>query len=339
MPARLARAMLAAGVSALHSAGASAHVKWFCAFDVAGQPRGLENVLCPDFEQLVGLAISVLFIGCVIEGTLVGEALRRALDRVTNGIGASGDLLLRAVLGFFFVSLWSVGGIILTPELKTSVAAISWLQLAIAAGLAWQRMLPFSGFGIVVLFVIATSNYGLFHLMDYPLFLGLAAYLALTGLERTPLGLRPLDVLRYSVAITLMWASVEKWAYPQWSFPLFVTHPSMTLGFEEEFFMRAAGVVEFTLSFALLLTPLVRRSAAIMLLAMFVSAVLEFGKIDLIGHSPIIVALLLIIGDQVGLAASKRHLISVPIGYAAALAGSLAVYYVAHELIFGTAIL
>ena len=26
---------------------ASPHVKWFCAYDVAGQPEGLENVLCP----------------------------------------------------------------------------------------------------------------------------------------------------------------------------------------------------------------------------------------------------------------------------------------------------
>jgi hypothetical protein len=304
-----------------------------------GPAQGIGKRLCPDFERLVGLAIAVLFVANMIEWTPAGDALRRALDRVTGGIRANGDLIVRAILGFFFVSLWTVGGIILTPELKTSVAAISWLQLAIAASLFWRRTLPLSALGIAVLFAIATWDYGLFHLMDYPLFLGLAAYLALTGLERTLFGVRPLDVLRYTVAITLMWASVEKWAYPEWSFALFVTHPEMTMGFDEEFFMRAAGVVEFTLSFALLLTPLVRRSAAIILLAMFVSTVLEFGKIDLIGHSPIIVALLLIIGDPTGLDESKPHVLRVPIGYAAALAGSLAIYYVAHELIFGTAIL
>ena len=38
---------------------AAAHVKWFCAFDVAGQPRNLENVLCPNFELLAGAAILV----------------------------------------------------------------------------------------------------------------------------------------------------------------------------------------------------------------------------------------------------------------------------------------
>jgi hypothetical protein len=39
---------------------ASAHVKWFCAFNVAGQPEGLENVLCPDFEKLIGLSLVAL---------------------------------------------------------------------------------------------------------------------------------------------------------------------------------------------------------------------------------------------------------------------------------------
>ena len=88
-----------------------------------------------------------------------------------------------------------------------------------------------------------------------------------------------------------MWASIEKWAYPEWSFPLFVQHPDMTLGFDPDFFMRAAGAVEFALAFALMWTPLVRRVGAIMLAAMFISAVFEFGKIDLIGHTLIVVVL------------------------------------------------
>jgi len=36
---------------------ADAHVKWFCAYNVAGQPDGLENVLCLDFEFLTGLSV------------------------------------------------------------------------------------------------------------------------------------------------------------------------------------------------------------------------------------------------------------------------------------------
>ena len=38
---------------------ADAHVKWFCAYNVAGQPDGLENVLCLDFEFLTGLFFNI----------------------------------------------------------------------------------------------------------------------------------------------------------------------------------------------------------------------------------------------------------------------------------------
>ena len=140
----LAAALAAFCSSAIYSPGASAHVKWFCAFDVAGQPRGLENVLCPDFEGLVGLAVLALMTGCLLDGTTVGDALVRALDRVTGAVEANAEMLIRATVGFFFVALWTTGGIILTPELKTQSQAISWLQLAMAAGLLWRATTPLS---------------------------------------------------------------------------------------------------------------------------------------------------------------------------------------------------
>ncbi|MBV8068938.1 MAG: hypothetical protein JO270_03470 [Acidobacteriaceae bacterium] len=328
------------GLAAMLSSGqASAHVKWFCAYNVAGQPRGLENVLCPDFEQLTTLAISLLLVGAVVERTFIGEPLLRAFDRVTSGLRSNTEILFRATCGFFFVALWTVGGILLTPELKTTSAAIPWLQLAIAAGLIWRRTMPLSALGIVFLFGLALRSYGVFHLMDYPIFLGVAAYLALTGLQRNLFGVRPLDIVRWAAAITLMWASIEKWAYPEWTFPLLTTHTTMTMGYDREFFMRAAGVVEFTLAFALIWTPLVRRSAAIMLAATFISAVFDFGKIDAIGHSAIIAVLFAIAADDARALQEKRHPLFVPVSYGTALAGFLAVYYVGHSALFGTTIL
>jgi hypothetical protein len=319
---------------------ASAHVKWFCAFDVAGQPRGLENVLCADFEGLVGLAVLFLMLGCLVDGTALGDALLRALNRVTRAIQSNHEILIRAVGGFFFVALWTKQGILLTPELKTNAAWIPWLQLAIAAGLIWRRTMPASGLGIALLFALAVRDYGVFHLADYPVFLGIAAYLALVGLGRDLFGVRPLDVVRYSAAVTLMWASIEKWAYPEWSFPLFIEHPAVTMGVDGEFFMRAAGVIEFTLAFSLLWTPLVRRAAAIVLAAMFIAATFEFGRLDVIGHAPIVVVLLAIIGDDVTVVQhSRRFVAAAPIAYCIALAGFLTAYYFAHAALFGTQIL
>src|SRR5262249_1385150 len=152
--------------------------------------------------------------------------------------------------------------------------------------------MPLSGLGIAIIFIVGIVQDGAFHLADYPIFLGVAAYLALTGLQSNFFGKRPLDIVRYAAAITLMWASIEKWAYPQWTFPLIQQYPNMTLGTDPEFYMQAAGVIEFTLAFALLWTPLIRRVGAIMLSAMFIGAIFQFGKIDAIGHALIIVVLL-----------------------------------------------
>jgi hypothetical protein len=319
--------------------GASAHVKWFCPYNVAGQPRGLENVLCQDFELLVGIAIFWLLAGCLIEGTTLGASITRALNRVTSAMRIHSELIIRAVCGFFFVAIWALGGVLLTPELKTTSSVIPFLQLGVAAGMLSQRTLPVSALAIAVLFGFAVWEYGAFHLADYPIFLGIAVYLALVGLQRTLFGIKPLDFVRYTTAVTLMWASVEKWAFPEWSFPIFIDHPTLSLGFNSEFYLRAAGVVEFTLAFALLWTPLVRRCAAIALAGMFISACFEFGKIDMIGHSAIIAVLLIIISDNSFVENDRRIPLLAPAGFGAALTVTLLAYYLGHAAMFGTAIL
>jgi hypothetical protein len=318
---------------------ASAHIKWFCVYDVASQPVGLENVLCPDFELLTGLSLLGLLAGSAVEGTMVGNAILRALDQATSPIRDNIEIIFRAACAFFFISIWAVGGILLTPELKTDSIWIGVLQLGIAAGMLSRRTMPLSAFGIFVLFDIAVWNYGGFHLADYPVFLGVAAYIALVGGQTNFFGARPIDVLRYAASITLMWAAIEKWAYPQWSYPLLIQHPEMTLGFAPDFYMRAAGAIEFALAFSLLWTPLVRRIGAIMLTAMFVSAVFAFGKIDLIGHSLIVVALLGIIVDDGGKPARIRDFWLMPAAYVASLALFLWTYYMVHAELFGTTVL
>ena len=326
-------------IDALFANSASAHVKWFCAFDVAGQPVGLDNVLCPDFETLTGLSIVALMLGCLVEGTSVGTAMVDALNQATRLIRENLELIARAACAFFFIAVWGMGGVLLTPELKTDSTLIGALQLGIAAGMLSRRTMPLSALGIATLYAVAIWNYGIFHLADYPVFLGFAAFLALIGLQKNLFGMRPIDVLRWAAGITLMWASIEKWAYPEWSYPLFVVHPTMSLGFSPEFYMRAAGAVEFALAFSLVWTPLVRRIGAIMLAAMFISAVFPFGKVDLIGHSLIIVALFGIVADDGGKQARLRHSWLVPFAYASSLTVFLAAYYLGHKVLFGTAVL
>ena len=335
LPASTALALVA---NTLHADDASAHVKWFCAFDVAGQPRNLENVLCANFELLIGVAMLSILAGCLIERTVLSDHIHRALDSVFSGVQANTEMMFRAGCGFFFVAIWATGGILLTPELKTTSTAIGFLHLAIAAGMLSRQTMPLSAAGIVILFVTAILQYGAFHLADYPVFLGVAAYLVLVGLQSNFFGMRPLDVVRWAAAITLMWASVEKWAYPQWTFPLINDNPAMTMGFDPEFYMQAAGVVEFTLAFALIWTPLVRRVAAIILSAAFIAAIAQFGKVDAIGHALIIVVLIAIAADNVKVWEKRWNSLLAPAGYCAALAVFLTLYYLSHAAIFGSAL-
>lgn len=345
VPAARVRSVLESGLLALllWAAGtesASAHVKWFCAFDVAGQPRGLEQVLCADFELLLGFSLFCLLAGCIVERTSLGDAITHALDRVSAGFRLHTEEAIRAVCGFFFISIWAMGGILLTPELKTTSNLVGALQLGIAAGMLSRRTLPLAGAGMAIIFAIGVRDYGVFHLADYPIFLGVAAYLVLAGLQKDLGSIPRIDIVRFAAGITLMWASIEKWAYPEWSFPVLIAHPGLSFGFDSEFYMRAAGAVEFTLAFALLWSPLVRRCAAAILAGMFISACFEFGKIDTIGHSAIIVVLFAIIADD--RKSEKNTRLTpwlAPVGQCAALVIVLAAYYLGHAAIFKTSVL
>jgi hypothetical protein len=316
---------------------ARAHVKWFAPYNVAQAPVGLSGVFDPTFIALLVLTLVVLWLLCVIERTAVGDALLASVEEVFVLVRDRIDMILRAGTGAFFVAIWAHGGIILTPELLTTSAATEWLQLAIAMGLLFRTTMLFSAFGIVILFAQGIWSYGLFHMMDYPIFLGAAVYMAMSGLGwPLLLGLRRLDIVRIGAAVTLLWASIEKWAYPEWTYPVLYAHQRLSLGLDPRFYMTAAGMVEFGLAFSLLWTPLVRRMAAVVLLSMFVSAVFEFGKIDAIGHAVIVVILLSIAADD-GVSPSRSPVLA-PIWLSVALAVTFCLYYGGHALIFGTGI-
>src|SRR5829696_9244212 len=106
LTAALSAVPLGIATNALCADDASAHVKWFCAFDVAGQPRNLENVLCANFELLVGAAVLGLLMGCLVERTPVGDGMHRAFDRVFHDVQANTELMFRAGCGFFFIAIW-----------------------------------------------------------------------------------------------------------------------------------------------------------------------------------------------------------------------------------------
>lgn len=316
---------------------ASAHVKWFAPYDVPGQPVLLRDVLSSQFFLLFGIALLALWLTCVVERTAIGTATMQVLDRIGKVARPRTEAMMRACTGGFFVALWAFGGIILTPELKTASAAISWFQVAMAAGMFWRPTTVLSALGIAVLYAIGVARYGIFHMLDYPIFLGLAAYLGLTAMERNVGRLRPVDIARWGAGITLLWASIEKWAYPEWTYPILHRYPDIAMGWNPHFYMTAAGVIEFFLAFGLLWTPLVRRLSAIVLTAMFVSAVFEFGKVDAVGHLMIVAILAAVLFDD-SPPAKPTPSWWAPTLCCGVLAIYLLAYYGLHAALYGTSI-
>ncbi|UWU87710.1 DUF305 domain-containing protein [Bradyrhizobium yuanmingense] len=136
-----------------------------------------------------------------------------------------------------------------------------------------------------------------------------------------------------------MWSSLEKFAYPDWFYPLVQEKPFLTFGMPRDVFIPMAGVAEFTMGFGLIWTPLVRRLSAIALFIIFNAAVYPFGRTDLIGHALIMAVVVAIAADHSRevhfLPALKRRLAGVPTGLAAALVIFTTGYWGLHIAIYG----
>jgi len=314
---------------------AAAHVKWFVLCDSSDNPIPLQAVLTPTFWLLAALFVSLFSLVCKIEQTAVGALLAELLDRSTKFLHDRADVLVRAVAAVSFALLWADGGVILTPELKGKGAWLSAIQVLIPIYLAWRVTLPAAAAGIVVLYGYGIATYGLFHMLDYPVFLGLAAYFALSVSDNPKVHAFRFDCLRWGVSLSLLWPAMEKFLYPAWIAPIAITHPELTLGLDVATVITAAGVVEFGLAFALLWTPLVRRLGALALALVLFAATFDFGKMDGIGHLMIIAILVLVLAEPGREQGVRVRPALAPIVSGTALLAAIFLYAGVHTLYYG----
>jgi len=320
---------------------AEAHVKWFAPYIVGAAPQPIVSTLANAWFWLaIGLVLVFFLATRGVERTALGERLLAGMDTITNPLWARLDDFVRVVVAAFFVAIFAVGGVYLTPDLKTPAEWVSWLQLLIAAGVFSRRTMPFSAAGIIFLWALALRDYDLFHLLDYlALGLGVAGYLVLEPSNNPDWRQHRFEVLRWGVAIALMWSSLEKFAYPEWFYPLVIEKPFLTFGMPRDVFIPMAGVAEFTMGFGLLWTPLVRRLSALALFIIFNAAVYPFGRIDMIGHALIMAIIVAIFADHTRkvsfLPAVKRSLAGVPAGLTVALVVFATSYWGLHLALYG----
>ena len=324
-----------------HATTADAHVKWFAPYIVGAAPQPLSQTLGNVwFWTAIVLVLAFFLATRSFERSGAAPRVLAGMDRIALPLWSRADDFMRVAVGTFFVAIFAVGGVYLTPDLATPSEWVSWFQLLIAAGLFWRRTMPLSAAGIIALWALALTDYDLFHLLDYlALGVGVAGYLVLAASDRPNLYRHRFEVLRWGVAIALMWSSLEKFAYPEWFYPLVEEKPFLTFGMPRDMFIPMAGVAEFTMGFGLLWTPLVRRLSSVALLVIFLAAVWPFGRIDMVGHALIMATILLIAADPERevhfVPRIKQALAGVPLGLATALVVFTTAYWGTHRTIYG----
>lgn len=333
--------LLAPLAGSVMSVSAEAHVKWFAPYIVGAPPQPISTVLSNSwFWSGIALVVVFFVLTRLVEISSFGDRVHDGLDRGTSFLWLRLDDYVRVTVGAFFVAIFAVGGVYLTPDLKTPAEWVSWLQLLIAAAIFFRPTMPLAGIAIIALWLLAIRDYDLFHLFDYlALGVGVAGYLILEPSKNEALRSHRFEVLRWGLAIALMWSSLEKLAYPDWFYPLVEEKPFLTFGMPRDAFIPMAGVAEFTMGFGLLWTPLIRRLSAVALIVIFTAAVWPFGRIDLIGHGLIMAILVAVACDQCRktrfLPALKVHLPAIPGGITAAVVVFVSAYWGLHLIFYG----
>ena len=341
--------LLIAGI--VVSLPAHAHVKWFSMMaNCATTPiTTLDIVSSQLFVGLAFAAFAVMFAVATIDGRISRDdnlAVRLAawVDHEAANLIAP---LLRIGVAIYFVSIVAYFyefPIILTAELKTNATWVPVLQLAIAATVLARRSAILAALGIVVLFAYSVSRYGVFHMLDYPFFLGVAAFLGIDSIYGQRRQIQGLGILRVTVGVSLLWCGVEKWLYPNWTLELLQTDLRVLLatGVSPKLIVMGAGFVEFCLAFVLIFGRLASQIAAAVLLAVMISAIPLVGTLDLIGHLPILVVLIILaatrnpIGRIAPEPGQRWHNLDVAFSFIVSVPGFVAAYYLSHEIVYGS---
>jgi len=203
---------------------------------------------------------------------------------------AQSTLVMRIAAGATLLLSWQADAM-LVPELRVGAAWIGWYQFLLAVLLVFQNTTPLAGLGLGLLYLYGAWQFGPFYMLDYAHYIGVAAYLALSGVRSLRLRAIRLPFLYGTVGFSLCWLALEKLVYPSWARYVVEQNPQLALGFSPDFFITGAAFVELSLGY-LLIIGLFERPLALVITLVFFSTTLVFGKLEVIGHTPLHAALI-----------------------------------------------
>jgi hypothetical protein len=290
--------MMAAAAAALVPRAAHAHVKWFAEYSFADRPRSVAEVTSATFFALAVLSMAVIGAMVLLDRRLENAAgYRRVNDWLAD---RRENALLVMRIGIFTTLLlaWQADAL-LAPELEVWAGWIGWIQFLFALLLLFPRTVPIAGGGLIALYGLAAIRYGAFHLLDYLFFAGAGWYLLVAASRSERIRGTGLPALYATIGFSLCWVALEKIVYPQWTLYLLDQNPRLALGLDPRFFLLGAAFVEFSLGYLLIINLLQRPLALVITLVFFLTTTV-FGKLEVIGHTPIHAALIVFLLEGPG---------------------------------------
>ncbi len=294
---RLAPVLLAAPVL-LVAGEADAHVKWFFPYDLSEPPLPIGEVITRDFVYMF-----LVSSGCIYAFYWVDRYLYRKkfmAERLGKLVITQpmAFWIMRGAASLLFIALFIYGitgtSFFLTPELVTDRGFVKWIHLVAALAVWYRPLVPVTGLAIFLLYGLAIVDYGLFHMLDYLIFFGIGVYFLFSWSNHAGWIKARYVNLYAATGLTLLWASIEKWGYPGWTYPLLAGDPVLRMGLSPEFYMLLAGFIEFNITFILLSSASIfSRFIALGLNAVFIVAIFKFGLVDAVGHLMIIAILVI----------------------------------------------
>ncbi|MEM9291907.1 MAG: DoxX family membrane protein [Acidobacteriota bacterium] len=269
---------------------ALAHVKWFTDFSYLTPPLEVHEVATPLYFGLVVLSMLVIAGLVLVEQQLEGLERVKQLNEWLVSRRRNSVTVMRLAMAAVLLINWSSDAV-LAPELKSSLPLLVWLQFIVALLLFFSRTFPVGGAGLLLIYLGSVFEFGLFHMLDYLHFLGIGLFLLVRQFEDVKIRGLGLPALYATIGFSLIWLAYEKLFYPSWALYLLEQNPQLALGFPPEFFLQGAAFIEISLGFLLLLGLLERPLAAFITMVFF-GTTLIFGKVEVIGHTPIHAALI-----------------------------------------------
>ncbi|MEM7271818.1 MAG: DoxX family membrane protein [Actinomycetota bacterium] len=277
---------------------AQAHVKWFSDFDFRQRPKSFTDIITLGSVTALVVAAAAITVLPAVDRWLEQQPQYERLSGWLADRRPASDAILRYLVAAALILAWGDRAL-LAPELAEPASWVGWLQLVVAVALGIGRTNRAAGIGILVLWLVGVYEYGAMHMLDYLAFVGIGAYLILRTREERATRDLALPVLYLTVGVSLMWLGFEKLVYPDWSLAVLDTRPVLRLGIPADEFLLIAAFVEIALGF-LLIIGLLGRPLALVITIVFIMTTLVFGRVEVIGHTPLHAALIVFLLQGAG---------------------------------------